>query len=229
MSLLFFRLPCLAKPKHSALAYSRVPVGNVILFDVCVGEEDYLNYHDKEREAKRLGLECVPLLYTGNVESADFLKSFLEIESILGGQSIEGVVIKPLHYNVFWRDKKVLMGKFVSEKYKEVQRDSWKEGNPVGRDIVERLVLRYGTQQRWMKAIQHLRDSGQLWDNPKDIGALMNEVIADVKKEERDEIVEVLLDWAWPQIARGIVRGLPEWYKDLLLQKQFEKFEKGES
>lgn len=59
--------------------------------------------------------------------------------------------------------------------------------------------------------------------SPRDIGALMKEIPADIEKECRDEILEALWEWAWPKIRRGVIRGVPEWYKELLLKQAFEE------
>jgi hypothetical protein len=109
-----YRGEFLAKPKHNTLAYSRVPAGNIIIFDINDGEESYLAYEAKQEEASRLGLETVALIYSGMVEDIAAFRTFLERDSALGGQKVEGVVVKPADYNVFGQDKKVLMGKFVS-------------------------------------------------------------------------------------------------------------------
>ena len=45
-----------------------------------------------------MGLECVPLLLSGMVSSADELRALLERESVLGGQKIEGMVVKPVSF-----------------------------------------------------------------------------------------------------------------------------------
>ena len=47
--------------KHNTLAYSRVPKGNIILFDINSGEQDYVDANDLQYEALYLGLECVPV------------------------------------------------------------------------------------------------------------------------------------------------------------------------
>ena len=60
-----YRGEYLAKPKHNALAYDRVPAGHIILFDINVGHEDYLPYDAVREEAERLGLEAVPRLHEG--------------------------------------------------------------------------------------------------------------------------------------------------------------------
>ena len=46
---LTYRGEYLSKPKHNALAYERVPKGNVIIFDINTAEEKYLLYEDKKR------------------------------------------------------------------------------------------------------------------------------------------------------------------------------------
>ena len=52
-----YRGEFLAKPKHNALAYDRVPDKNIILFDVSTGPERYGSRELLDREAERLGLE----------------------------------------------------------------------------------------------------------------------------------------------------------------------------
>jgi len=217
-----YRAEFLAKPRHNALAYDRVPAGHVIIFDINSGEEEFLNYADKVTEAQRLGLEVVPLLFEGIITDIIGFRQFLETTSILGGQKIEGVVVKPTHYDLYGRDKKVLMGKFVSEAYKEVHSSSWKADNPSSGDILALIGAKYGTAARWNKAIQHLKEAGLLEDDVRDIGKLMAEIPIDVKKECEEEIKEFLFGWAWPHIRRQCSRGFPEYYKELLLKKAFE-------
>lgn len=218
-----YRGEYLKKPKHNALVYNRIPAQHVILFDVNTGHETYLDQHNKRVEAQRLGLEVVPLLFTGILKDINDVRQFLDRESVLGGQKIEGVVVKPAAYDQFGPDKKLLMGKFVSEAFKEVHAQSWKQDNPGPTDIVERIIASHMTAARWHKAVQHLGEAGQLEQSPRDIGKLMTAVPADIEKEEADAIKATLYMWAWPQIRRGVVRGLPEWYKEELLKKQFSE------
>lgn len=219
-----YRCEYLAKPKHNTLAYDRVPNHHLILFDVGVGLEEYLDVDSKRIEGDRLGLETVPCLLYGPVENVTVLRNVLDNNiSVLGAQKIEGIVIKPVKYNIFGIDKKVLMGKFVSEAFKEVHHKAWRENNPSSKDIIERLAVEYCTPARWGKAVEHLRDSGGITDSPKDIGLLIKEVQVDVLKECEDEIKERVWKWAWPHIQRGLTRGLPEWYKGELMKRQFEE------
>jgi len=217
-----YRGEYLAKPKHNTLAYDRVPQGNIILFDINTGLETYLSHEEKLLEAARLGLECVPLLYQGRIKDIQAFRQFLMHNSVLGGQKIEGVVVKPVGYNLWGKDKKCLMGKFVSEAFKEVHAHAWRSSNPTQGDILSILQADYGTQTRWQKAVQHLRESGKIEDDPRDIGLLMREVPIDIERECEEEIKKRLFEWAWPLLRRMVTRGLPEWYKDSLLKLQFE-------
>lgn len=216
-----YRGEYLKKPKHNALSYDRTPAGHVILFDVNPAEESYLSYEDKFAEGSRLGLEVVPRLFQGKISDPSSLLKLLETTSVLGGQKIEGVVVK--NYQRFGEDKKVLMGKYVSEAFKEVHSKEWKDANPSTGDVIQRLILGLKTPARWNKAVQHLKERGELTESPKDIGPLMKEVSIDVKSECADEIKEALYAYAIKHIQRGVVAGLAEWYKEELMKQQFNK------
>jgi len=66
-----------------------------------------------------------------------------------------------------------------------------------------------------------LREQGLIDDSPKDIGALFKEVHADIRKECVEIIAEKLVEWAMPQILRGVCRRLTECIKDKLVERQF--------
>ena len=216
-----YRGEYLEKPKHNTIAYDRVPNKNIVVYDIMTEEqENYLSYVDKVLEAGRLGLEFVPLLYSGVVKDYEMFAGFLDRVSVLGGQKIEGVVIK--NYSQFTMEKKPAFGKYVSEAYKEVHDADWKERNPSKSDIVDQIILKYKTEARWNKAIQHLRDAGNLDGSPKDIGNLLKEVAQDVHKECQDEIKDILFTHFWHNISRGVTAGLPEWYKEELAKQAFE-------
>lgn len=212
-----YRGEYLQKPKHNTIKYGRVPKGHVVLFDVNTGHEQYLSRGMKECEAERLGIECVPafILTTQNI---DCLKSLLKSTSFLGDSLIEGIVIK--NYERFGTDGKCLMGKFVSEKFKEAHKEAWKQSNPCNVDILQLLTAKYRNENRWKKAVGHLRDSGALSGEPKDIGPLLNRAKTDICEECADEIKEALWHWAKDKICRGAVAGIAEWYKEQLLQNQ---------
>ena len=214
-----YRGEYLSKPKHNTLAYSRVPKQNIILFDVQTGVEQYLSYDEKAQEARRLGLEVVPLIFRGIVSEASAFAGFLENDSILGGCKIEGLVVK--NYQLFTQEKKIALGKYVSEAFKEKHQKEWKISNPGQQDVIQSIINELKTEARWLKAIQHLRDAGELEGSPRDIGAIMKEIPQDILKDEEDEIRDRLFAHFWPQIRRGVTGGLPEFYKQYLMQSAF--------
>lgn len=215
-----YRGEYLKKPKHNALAYSRIPRENIILFDVCDTAGNYVTWDDAHREAcLNTTLEWVPTLYTGLIKTQDDVKAFLTQTSVLGGQLIEGVVIK--NYAEFGEDGKPIFGKFVSEAFKEVHGQNWKKENPTQRDIRQRLIDKYRLETRWRKAVQTLRDNGQITETPKDIGIILKTIQNDVIAESLDEIKEDLWNFFKGDFTRGIIRGLPEWYKEQLLDRAF--------
>lgn len=216
-----YRCEYLQKPKHNTLAYARIPKHNLILFDVMISEEKYLSPQGKFIEAERFGMEAVPLLYEGEIIHMDQLLSFLPVDSVLGGTKIEGIVIK--NYEQFTRSKKIAIGKLVSEDFKEKHSGEWRKSNPTQTNILEHLIETYRHENRWKKAVQHLRDSGDLENSPRDIGKLIREIPADILKEHEEEIKETLFKHFWPKIKRGVTRGMPEWYKQELLKGQFDE------
>ena len=215
-----YRGEYLKVPKHNSLAYDRIPERHIIIFDINTAEEEYLSYEEKRDEAIRIGLETVPLLHRGIVDNPQELLSFLETTSILGGQKIEGFVVK--NYRRFGADKKALMGKYVSEAFKEVHSKEWKNTNPSTGDVIQRLIIGLKTPARWNKAVQHLKERGEFTESPKDIGPLIKEVQHDIAEECSDEIKDALYRYAIKHIQRGVVAGLPEWYKEELLKSQFD-------
>lgn len=215
-----YRGEALRSAKHNTLAYDRFPVGNVILFDVDKGVEDRIS--DPEELgliAEVLGLECVPTFYHGHVSGVEQLKGLLDNDSILGKVKIEGVVVK--NYGRWGEDGKMLMGKVVSDDFREAHRHDWRKSNPNRADIVEQIIACYSTERRWEKAVERMRDAGMLEGSPRDIGSLMKEIPADVKLECEHEIAAALFKFFWPQIERGVRSGFPEWYKQRLVAQQF--------
>jgi len=113
-----YRGEYLQKPKHNKKTYSRIPKGNVILFDVEYPDGTFANPTTLLLEAHQLDLECVPTFYEGNaIAIQDMLPSYLTNESILGGTRIEGIVIKNYDYknkfgNIIW-------AKIVTSEFRE--------------------------------------------------------------------------------------------------------------
>lgn len=215
-----YRGEYLQKPHHNALAYDRVPMRHIVLFDIMIGEESYLNRNSLVEEGERLGLEIVPEVFRGKVEDAAQFEKLMDRVSFLGGAKIEGLVIK--NHTRFGKDGKSLLGKFVSSEFREIHAGEWKKANPTSSDIRQILAGKFCTEARWHKAVQHLAERGELLNDPKDIGPLMRETHKDIETECVEQIAQELLKWAMPELKRTACRGLSEWYKQQLVKKQFE-------
>jgi len=215
-----YRSEFLAKPKQNTLVYDRVPIGNVILFDIDAGDQDYLPPNQVSFTAEHIGLEYTPTWTHIGKPSMDQLNLWLEQKSILGNATIEGLVFK--NYSKYGPDKKVLMGKYVSEKFREEHGKDWKQRNPGQNLFLANLVERYATEARWAKARQHLREAGELINAPQDIPLLLREANRDVLEECGDEIKEALFEHFWRQVSKGLTRGLPEWYKEQLAKEALD-------
>lgn len=216
-----YRGEFLQSPRHNTIAYGRVPKQHIILFDIETSPQQFLPPDEKFQEADRLGLECVPTIYEGEIASAEEILRLMRDESCLGVASPEGLVVK--NYQRFGKDKKVLMGKYVTETFKEFHEKAWREANPTRTDVVQGLIEQLRTDARWEKAVQHLRDAGTLEGSPRDIGDLIREVPNDIAKECEGMIRDALWAHFWPQIRRGVTSGLPEWYKQRLLNEAFRQ------
>jgi hypothetical protein len=216
-----YRGEYLAKPKHNTLCYDQAPRQYVVLYDIESAPTHFLDQNDVMEEASRLGFDYAPVYFTGKVDNVEQLKEFLNNKSILGGP-IEGIVIKPVGMELFGADHKVVMAKYVREDFKETHQEGWKKANPTKKDIIEQIIERYRTPQRWNKAVQHLREAGELEGSPKDIGKLFVEVPKDIGQEHKEEIKNILWNAFWKDISRGCTAGLAEWYKNKLVENAFE-------
>jgi len=201
--------------KHNAMVYERMPFGGFVLYDVEMDGQHFLPPAAVTNCATMLGVESAQnfgtwLGVTDPVEGVVGLPNFqelLERRSSLGGGPIEGIVIK--NYTQLGVDKKFLFGKLVRPEFKEAHATAWRQG--VG--IVDQITKRYATPMRWLKAVQHLQERGELVNAPQDIGALLVEVKEDVIREHEEDIKDALFQHYRREIVRGLTHGLPEWYK----------------
>lgn len=211
-----YRGEFLSKPKHNSLCYSRIPKGNIVIFDVETEPGAHLNAAMRQYEAHHIDLEAVPVFYVGEVtDHATWLHNLLERDSFLGNVKIEGVVVKNFAQ---WLHGHYMAGKYVSPAFKEVHSREWKASNPSKGDFIESVIETYRTEARWMKGVQHLKERGEWTGGPQDIGPLMKEVAEDVMAEEADQMAVVIFNHFKSQISRGVVRGIPQWVKEQLLR-----------
>lgn len=210
----------LCSPRHSTLHYDRVPKNNIVLFGVYETEKNLFHGYDTIKEwSEKLDVDVVPLLFKGEISQQDILKFTDETVSYLGGQKIEGVVVKAYKNWMFLGQipLSVMSGKYVSEAFKEVHQKDWSKLN-TGKGKFDVLKEQFKTEARWNKAIQHLKENGELTGTPKDIGALLKEVRVDIETEEKENIKEMLYSVFKEDILKYSVHGMAQWYKEQLVK-----------
>lgn len=216
---MFFYGEYLQKPRHSTLAYDRIPKNHIALFAVYNSEERaYYEYDQIESWAKTLGVDAIPLLYSGYSSPEAVLEMVKERQSYLGGQLVEGVVVKAYKPWMFLGQipLSVMSGKYVSEAFKEVHQRDWTKLN-TGKGKLDVLKENYRSEARWNKAIQHLKESDELLGSPKDIGNLIKEVQRDIRDEEEANIKEQLWNIFGKDILAQATLGLAQWWKEKIL------------
>ena len=221
---MIIRGEALDKPHHNTLAYGRVPIGNVVLWDISEkdGSEMYLEPSRVAELANKWSLEVSPTFFEGPLSMSEALRLYQEDwsrrPSFLGG-AIEGVVIK--NYKRCDGFGKMLAAKIVADDFKEQNAANWdaqKQGN-----IIDRIIGAFNKEAIWEKAIQHARDDGLLVGEAKDIGYLIGAVKKDFGMEHHDFIQKRLMKEFYADVERGVMRGFPEFYKKRLMEQALEK------
>lgn len=210
----------LKTPRHNTLAYNRVPTNHIMLFGVTDFDRTEGDDHEEiSYWAEQFEIEPIPLIGHFTLTEANEALRFLDKGSALGGCNAEGVVIKdytrPLEFSGMVYPFTAL--KLVTEAFKEKHKSN-PDWTP-SKSKLETLLESYRTEARWMKAVQHLRDAGELLGEPKDIGALLKEVNVDLIAEEKENFKEELYQIYQKEWKSSATRGFPEWYKnDYLLR-----------
>lgn len=212
----------LGGPSHNVLKYGRVPKNHVMIFGVLKGEGFVRDHAELTEWADRVGLETVPLLHSKPIDDIQELNTFFERESVLGLEKLEGVVVKNYSRTVIIGSQVFpSFGKYVRAEFKERHAKEWgpkfSEANKM-----DLWLESFRAEARWQKAVQHLRDNGQLQNEPRDIGILLKELERDLFEEESENIKKELLKLFKDQISRKAKAGFPEWYKAQLAARAFE-------
>lgn len=214
---MFFYGEYFKKPKHNTICYDRIPKHHIALFGVLNLPDMFnSNYMDLKRWADLFDIEPIPLLFSGIVKDKEYLNSLMNFTSVLGGARVEGIVVKNYQRSIVINQDYILpitCAKLVSEEFKEVHRGRWKAEETKGGKL-EQFYNSFRTPARWAKAVQHLKERGELTDTPKDIGALFKEVSIDIEAEEKEFIMEHLYLMFRKDLMKHATHGMPEWYKE---------------
>lgn len=185
--------------------------------------EEYVSFSMVQDEAKRLGLQLVPIFFEGEFESFDQLMSYVgrtELNGRLKGNITgEGIVVK----NVKYRDKfgKQLFVKLVVDSFTEVLRQK-KPKDPNKKLSVDELKVKEClTTARVEKQIFKLIDDGLLNKDYgiEDMGKLLKSVTPmiaeDILKEEMQDSNLTIKD-----IQKYSSKTLPLIIKEIIKNKQ---------
>jgi len=158
---------------------------------------------------------------TGTAEDVETLQGYLEQDSFLGGGRIEGIVVK--NYSAFGeRDGKMIMTKLVSEDFRELNKADFRARNPQGKDVANTIGNALASEGRFLKAVQTMRDNGELTGEPKDIGPLLKWLQQDLEEEKAEEVKELLWKGYRKTIQACATRGFAEWYKARLVEEMID-------
>ena len=216
------------KPKHNTLTYGKTPKNYLSVFAV---SDELKNFNQSREEIEKiadlLGIDAIPLIWSGpggEMANVDKVKALIDKESSLGGCEMEGVVVKNYNQPFLLGGQPIALmsGKFVSEKFKEVHYAKW-GGENTSRGKWQTFKDGFKTEARWRKAVEHLRDAGELENTPRDIGKLIKEVKTDIEQEEIDNIKNFLWKEFGSELLRFASGGLPEWYKEEILRNSFDE------
>ena len=90
--------------------------------------------------------------------------------------------------------------------------------NPSAGDKLATLKESCRTEARWNKALQHLKERGEIVNEMKDLAKIAPEAVHDLEEEEKETIKNELWKLYGKSIIQYSVKGLPEWYKKLLME-----------
>lgn len=216
----FFYTEFLSIPKHNVLQYKRIPKNHLMLFAAYFAGIGYVDYQKLKKVSGVLDIEVAPLLFEGIIKNVEEVKHLLDLASGLGGETVEGIVVKNYTQTVFVADQVFpSLGKFVREQFKERHKTEW--GQKEGKGKWQTFLESFRTEARFRKAVQHLAEKGELVYTPSDIGKLLVELKKDLIEEEKEAIKEELYKFFSDEILRKTTAGFPEWYKEQLLKKAF--------
>lgn len=184
--------------------------------------EEYVSFSMVRDEAKRLGLQLIPVFFEGEFESFEQLMSYVG-RTDLGGKlkgkpTGEGIVVK----NVNYRDEfgKQVFVKLVIDGFREIQRQKQTKDSKKAFSEAESKVRECVTLPRVEKQVFKLIDNGLL-DREygiEDMGFLLKHtspmVAEDILKEEMQDFNVTIKD-----IQTYMVKVLPLVLKEIIKSK----------
>lgn len=211
----YFFCEYLAKPKQNCIKYARVPKNHLILFDAYINNKWMPYFDGLEDLAYHFDIERIPQFDFGET-TVDKLREYFDRESFLGGEKIEGVVVKNYKEDIMIGGQlRPTFVKMVRPEFKE-QHSKEHKGH---KKTLEEWMGEFKTEARWQKAVQALQEEGKIEVSPRDIGPLFVQIHKDISEEEKDNISHYLYRHFIGEIMRRSTAGLADWYKEQLLKR----------
>lgn len=185
---------------------------------------EYVDFSIVASEARRLGLQIVPVFYEGEYQGEEHLKSFVG-KTALGGRLREeevgeGIVVK----NADYRDRfgRQMFVKLVTDVFSEVNRQKTQKdpNQPKSPEVV--FAERFVTMARVEKFLYKLIDEGILEEQfgTKDMGVILKNlnirIHEDLLKEEADELPD---GYEEKELRKAVSKVVPLLVKELLTEK----------
>ena len=215
----------LETPKHNTIKYDRVPLNHLYLFGAMLGT-DHMVTGGLIEMAKHLVIDPPNILDCKLIESAEELKEFMTRESYLGGSTVEGVVIK--NYNRTYDPLQVHSQEFIgypmTAKYvnKDFTAANAKQWNTISRKTgVDAIIERFFIGDRFNKAIQHVREEGNITYMKKDLQYLIPEFFDDLMDEKKEAMTNMIMGEVFKVIKRRASHYVVQSYIEYLTERQF--------
>ncbi len=211
---LIYRAEAFKGPKHNSLKYDRAPHNNFVLFDVqnpATGDYWDPNGFMSLGPGVEYGAALAyNLVFTLRSELVEWAAEHSQRQSQLGG-AVEGFVFKEIQRRT--GDRAIV--KVVRDEFKELHKSN-EEYNRVGsKSGLDKVLARLAGPARYMKAVSHVRERGELKNAMQDMPALMKEINLDLDADNAD-IQALLWEVFGKEIKRYLGGGLALWYKDQL-------------
>lgn len=185
------------------------------LFDIY--DEDtqhYINFNLVEKEAKRLGLNLVPVFYNGEFQSLEHVLSFVGKSEL--GKVGEGIVVKNYLFEAN-RNGEQQFTKIVSDEFAEVQQVKKQRVAPTN-GLIDEFINTNLTKARVEKILHKLVDEGIL-EQGYDVTD-MGTILKNAGTRVFDDIIEEELDTLLKHVKGKIGKKLPVVVKEVLSAKE---------
>lgn len=187
--------------------------------------EEYFDFSAVEQEAKRLGINTVPILYRGAYQSFEHLQSFLG-KSMLGGklgdiETNEGIVVKRSDYKDRFGNQQFV--KLVVDEFREVQSQKPARDPNQAESLEAQWVTNNLTRARVDKMLLKLVDEDVIDAEfgIEDMGTILKNInkrlIDDMTKEEADYLPQ---EYEVSEIGKAVARKSPLIIKQIIIDKE---------